>query len=138
MTQLKNLRKPQKNAFFAIFAHEMGSKSLKNNVFGLAASNDPYFDPSHTSLALQGEKWWPGTFLGFFFGYPLRHLIFFNFDNIYMFLMAKNGNFQFSGPLTKKLGGDGGVTSHSLHSVTLLHPLCIWQVLYAPFMYDFK
>ena len=46
----------KKSVFFAIFTHEMGSDSLKNNVFRLAASNYPYFDPSHTSLALQGEK----------------------------------------------------------------------------------
>ena len=63
MTQLKNFvvifyqEKLQKDVFFAIFAQKMRSKSLKNNVFGLAASIYPYFDPSHTSLALQGEKW---------------------------------------------------------------------------------
>ena len=47
---------------------------------------------------------------GTFWGTHSVTLSFFIFDNIYMFIMAKNGNFQFSGPLTKKLGGDGGVT----------------------------
>ena len=44
---------------------------------------------------------------GTFWGTHSVTLSFLNFDNIYMFIMAKNGNFQFSEPLTKKLGGDG-------------------------------
>ena len=103
------LRKTRKNAFFAIFAHEMGSQLLKNNVSGLTASNYPLFwTLTHLSSPPGGEM-----LTGNIFGVPSTHsvtLIFFKFDNIYMFIMAKNGNFHFSGPLTKKLGGDGGVT----------------------------
>ena len=47
------LRKTNKNAFFALFRHQMGSKSLRNTVFLLAASNYPYLDTLPNSLAIR-------------------------------------------------------------------------------------
>ena len=44
----------------------MGSKSLRNAVFGSGMIDYPYFDPSHTFLVLQETKQWSGHFFGVF------------------------------------------------------------------------
>ena len=44
----------------------MGSKSLNNTVFWLAAPNDPYLETLPDSLPLRGAKRWPGKFFSLF------------------------------------------------------------------------
>ena len=54
--------------FFLILELKEASGGSENFQNGLCMAKNPYFDPSHTSLALRGAKWWQETFLGYFLG----------------------------------------------------------------------
>ena len=74
MTHLPNVSmifyqaKREKNMFFAIFGHQMGSKSLENTGFWFAASNYPYLDTSTKTQLIRGAKRWPDMFSRHFLG----------------------------------------------------------------------
>ena len=123
------LRKTRKNAFFAIFAHEMGSQLLKNNVFGLTASNYPYFEPSHTSLALQGEKCWPETFLGYPVPTPSPYFFFWQYLHVYN---GQKWQFPFFWTSNQKIRGwwrgDDSEIVRQLDSESVRYWVSIWWV----------
>ena len=106
-----------KKRVFCHFCPRDGVEITQKQRFQTRSVQLPLFLPlTHLSSPPGGEMLTGNIFgvlfgcRGTFWGTHSVTLSFFIFDNIYMFIMAKNGNFQFSGPLTKKLGGDGGVT----------------------------